>query len=89
MVFGLCLKTKQVMVYQLRHKTDGRMKTTWDVRQDLATSLTWKQVELRFFSLTSRLVDAWREWYKWHHREDYVEIKLRMRMNGSMRRAAS
>jgi hypothetical protein len=75
------------MVYQLRHKTDGRMKTTWDVRQDLATSLTWKQVELRFFSLTSRLVDAWREWYKWHHREDYVEIKLRM--NGSMRRAAS
>jgi hypothetical protein len=26
---GLALKTKQVRVCRLRHKTDGRMKTAW------------------------------------------------------------
>jgi hypothetical protein len=29
---GLCLKTKQAIVCQLRHKTDGRMKTARDMR---------------------------------------------------------
>jgi hypothetical protein len=32
---GLGLKTKWAMVCRLRHKTDRRMKTTWDTHQDL------------------------------------------------------
>jgi hypothetical protein len=33
---GLCLKTKQATICRLHHKTDGRMKTTWGMRRDLA-----------------------------------------------------
>jgi hypothetical protein len=44
---GLDLKIKQVTVYWLRHKTDGRA-TAWDTRQDLAACFTWKQVGLVF-----------------------------------------
>jgi hypothetical protein len=33
---GSDFKIKWVMVYPLRHKTDGRMKTVWDIRRDLA-----------------------------------------------------
>jgi hypothetical protein len=54
--FGLSLKTKWAMVCRLRHKTDGRMKTAWDTRQDLAACFVWKQVGLEFPSLISRLV---------------------------------
>jgi hypothetical protein len=36
---GLGLKTKWAMVYQLYLKTDGRMKTAWDTRRDLAAFL--------------------------------------------------
>jgi hypothetical protein len=47
---GLGLKTKHALVCRLRHKTDGG-RSARDTRQDLATSLAWKQVWLRFFSL--------------------------------------
>jgi hypothetical protein len=40
----LFLKTKRTTVYQLHHKTDGRIKTTWGTYRDLATCFTWKQV---------------------------------------------
>jgi hypothetical protein len=40
-VFGLGIKTKRVMVCQLRHKTDGR-RTAQGTHQDLATCFTWK-----------------------------------------------
>jgi hypothetical protein len=43
---GLGLKTKWVMIYRLCHKTDGRMKTTQDTRQDLVACFIWKQVRL-------------------------------------------
>jgi hypothetical protein len=33
---GFGLKTKWSMVCQLCYKTNGRMKTAWDTRQDLA-----------------------------------------------------
>jgi hypothetical protein len=33
---GLGLKIKRAMVCQLCHKTDGRMKTVWSTRRDLA-----------------------------------------------------
>jgi hypothetical protein len=39
--FGLGLKTKQVSVYRLRHKTDGG-RTAQDTRRDLAAYLVWK-----------------------------------------------
>jgi hypothetical protein len=45
--FDLGLKTKQVMVCRLYHKTDGR-STAWDTRQDLAACFTWKKVGLGF-----------------------------------------
>jgi hypothetical protein len=32
---SLGLKTKRATVYQLRHKIDGRMKTTWGTHRDL------------------------------------------------------
>jgi hypothetical protein len=51
----LGLKTKWATVYRLHHKTDGRMKTTWDARRDLAACFAWKQVGLEFPSLASRL----------------------------------
>jgi hypothetical protein len=61
--FGLGLKTKQATICRLRHKTDGRMKTVWGTRRDLAACFTWKQVGLRFPSLASRLVEAQRGLY--------------------------
>jgi hypothetical protein len=56
---GLGLKTKWAMVCWLCHKTDGRMKTTWDMHRDLVACFTWKQVGLGFPSLASRLVERW------------------------------
>jgi hypothetical protein len=56
---GLGLKTKWATVYQLRHKTDGRMKMAWGTRRDLAAFFTWMQVRLGFFSLASTPVEAW------------------------------
>jgi hypothetical protein len=47
-VFGL--KTKQILVCQLRHKTNGG-RLAWDTCRDLAACLTWKQVWLGFPSL--------------------------------------
>jgi hypothetical protein len=38
----LSLKTKWAMVYRLHHKTDGKMKMTWDMRRDLAACFAWK-----------------------------------------------
>jgi hypothetical protein len=56
---GLDLKTKRASVYRLWHKTDGG-RSTQDTRRDLATCFTWKQVDLGFPSLASRLADAQR-----------------------------
>jgi hypothetical protein len=53
----LGLKTKQTSVCQLHHRTDGG-RSAWDTRRNLVTCFTWKQVELGFSSLASRLVDA-------------------------------
>jgi hypothetical protein len=64
--FGLDLKIKRATICRLRHKTDGRMKTAWDTRRDLADCFTWKQVGLEFPSLASRLVEAQRGWCRWH-----------------------
>jgi hypothetical protein len=47
---GLGLKTKQVSVCRLRHKTDGGMSARGTYR-DLAACFTWKQVWLGFSSL--------------------------------------
>jgi hypothetical protein len=58
---GLGLKTKRAMVYRLRHKTDGRMKTAQGTYRDLAACFAWKQVGLWFPSLASRLAEA-RRW---------------------------
>jgi hypothetical protein len=55
---GLCLKTNRAMVCRVCHKIDGRMKTVWDTRQDLAACFVWNQVGLRFLSLASRLLKA-------------------------------
>jgi hypothetical protein len=56
----LVLKTKQVLVCRLRHKTDGRAMA-WDTRRDLAACFMWKHVWLGFSSLASRLAEArWR-----------------------------
>jgi hypothetical protein len=53
----LGLKTKQTSVCRLHHRIDeGR--SAWDTHRDLVTCFTWKQVELGFPSLASRLVDA-------------------------------
>jgi hypothetical protein len=40
---GLCLKTMQNSVCQLRHKTNGG-RSAWDTRQDLTACFTWKHV---------------------------------------------
>jgi hypothetical protein len=37
---GLGLKTKRATVCRLCHKTDGRMKTAWGMRRDLAACFT-------------------------------------------------
>jgi hypothetical protein len=46
------------MVCQLCQKTDGRMKTVWDARQDLVACFTEKQVRLGFSSLALRLAEV-------------------------------
>jgi hypothetical protein len=51
---GLSLKTKWVVVYRLRHKTNGRMKTVRDTHQDLAACFAWNHVGLGFPSLAIR-----------------------------------
>jgi hypothetical protein len=56
--FGLDFKIKWATVCQLCHKTDRRMKTVRDRRQDLIACFTWKQDGVRFPNLTSRLVEA-------------------------------
>jgi hypothetical protein len=48
---GLGLKTKQVSVCRLRHKTNGG-RLARDTRRDLTACFTWKQVWLGFSSLT-------------------------------------
>jgi hypothetical protein len=47
---GLGLKTKQVLVCRLRHKTNGG-RSARNTRRDLAVCLEWKQVWLGFPSL--------------------------------------
>jgi hypothetical protein len=47
---GLGLKTKQVSVCRLHHKTDGG-RSARNTRRDLAACLEWKQVWLGFPSL--------------------------------------
>jgi hypothetical protein len=83
---GLGLKTKHATVCQLPHKT-GRRRLAQDTRRVLVACFTWKQVELGFPSLPQN----WRRndggWCTWHHRGDRVELKLKM--DGSMRWAAS
>jgi hypothetical protein len=48
--FGLSLKTKQVSVCLLHHKTD-RGRLARDTHRDLAAYLVWKQVWVGFSSL--------------------------------------
>jgi hypothetical protein len=38
---GMCLKIKRVSICRLRHKTDGRMKTTRGTCRDLAGCFVW------------------------------------------------
>jgi hypothetical protein len=83
----LGLKTKWATVYRLHHKTDGRMKTAWDARRDLAACFAWKQVGLEFPSLASRLAETWCIWCTWHHHRGRIELKLQP--DGSMRLATS
>jgi hypothetical protein len=52
----LGLKTKRTTFCRLRHKIDGRMKTLWDMHQDLVACFAWSQVGLGFPNLASRLV---------------------------------
>jgi hypothetical protein len=59
-------------------QTDGMMETALDRRRDLAACFTWKQVELGFPSLTSRLAEAQRRWCMWHHRGGRVDMKQKM-----------
>jgi hypothetical protein len=47
---GLGLKTKQTLVYRLRHITD-RGRSVRDTHRDLADCLAWNQVWLGFSSL--------------------------------------
>jgi hypothetical protein len=85
--FGLGLKTKWAMIYRLCHKPDKRMKIARDTRRDLVACFAWKQVGLEFLSLASRLAEARRGWYMWHHHGGHMKIKLKT--DGSMRWAAS
>jgi hypothetical protein len=84
---GLGLKTKWAMVCRLRHKTEERMKTAWDMCRDLANCFAWKRVWLRFPSLASILAQARRGWYMWHRHGGHMEMKPKTNM--SMRWAAS
>jgi hypothetical protein len=52
---GLGLKTKWAMVCWLCHKINGRIKTVWDTRRDLAACLASKRVRLGFPSFASKL----------------------------------
>jgi hypothetical protein len=49
-LLGLGLKTKQVSVCRLHHKTDGE-RSARDTRRDLTACFAWKQVWLEFPSL--------------------------------------
>jgi hypothetical protein len=44
---GFGLKTKQGLIYRLRHKTD-RVRLAWDTHRDLVAGFAWKQVKLGF-----------------------------------------
>jgi hypothetical protein len=57
------------------------------MHQYLAACLTWKQVGLEFFNLPQNWLRRDDEWWTWHHHGGCVKVKLKM--NGSMRRAAS
>jgi hypothetical protein len=48
---GLGFKTRQALIYQLRHKTNGG-RSVRDTHRDIASCFAWKQVWLRFLSLT-------------------------------------
>jgi hypothetical protein len=72
---GLCYKIKWAMVCWLYHKTDRRMKTAWDTRQDLVACFAWKRVRLEFFNLASRMAEARRRWCTWHHHGGHMEMK--------------
>jgi hypothetical protein len=73
----LCLKTKRITVCRLRHKTDGRMKTTWGTYQDLVACFVWKQGELGFINLVSRLMKVrwWVVYVTPSRRLRWVQIK--------------
>jgi hypothetical protein len=77
MFLGLGLKAKLATICRLRHKIDGRMKTVQGTHRDLAASFVWKQVELWFPSLASRLAEARRQVVhvpsSWKSRENQVE----------------
>jgi hypothetical protein len=70
---ALGLKTKQILVCLLSHKTD-RGRSARDTCRDLVACFTWKQVELGFPSLASRLVEARR-------RVVHVAPSLRLRQS--------
>jgi hypothetical protein len=55
---GFGLKTKWAMVCRLWHKTNERMKTVRDARQDLAACFAWRWVGLGFPNLASRLAEC-------------------------------
>jgi hypothetical protein len=72
---SLVLKTKWVMIFRLRHKSDRRMKTAQDTCRDLAACYIWKLVWLGFLSLAPRLADVRYGWCTRHHRGGRVEMK--------------
>jgi hypothetical protein len=84
--FGSGLKTKQVMVCCLYHKTDGR-SMAWDTRQDLEACFTWKQVGLGFNILPQDWQRCNDGWCMRYHYGGCVESKLKT--DGSIRWAAS
>jgi hypothetical protein len=45
------------------------------MRRDIVACFSWKQVEQRFSSLASRLVEAQCGWCTWHHHRGHVEVK--------------
>jgi hypothetical protein len=73
--FGLGLKTLWAMVFRLRYKPGGRMKTMWGMRRDLVACFTWKQVRLGFPSLALRLAEVQHGWCMWHHHGGRVQMK--------------
>jgi hypothetical protein len=72
---GLGLKIKWEMVCQLRHKTDGRMKTARDTHRDLAACFTWKRVRVGFPSFASKLANE---------RRRVVHMDVKQKMVGLM-----